>query len=210
MVLAACIVLACMVGTASAALGPDNVFVIAAGDVQDSVDLAKSYMGLRQIPSNRLCAITGIGAPPYPSACGNPKKVCDALTFAQYKDTFFPQVEACVNNSGAADDLVAFVLMRGLPRRVYGATPSKTTSSRLSLAAMLSLWRSACVGGGGTLNNCDNATAGAPMYAQRNYKPIPTWPYAYQRWLSPFYYDKSLQQLPGPIERLAVMRVQQR
>ena len=208
------------VHTANAALGPENVFVIAAGNITESMDLAKEYMNLRAIPSNRLCEITGIGGPTWPS---------DALTYAQYKDVFFPQIEACVDRSGAADELVAFVLMRGLPRRVYGATPSNTTSSRLSLAAMLSLWRSTCVGGpAGVENNCDGAVAGAPMYAQRNYNPIKTWPYAYQpvnilqqnttckqsmmvgysfllsalqffdrRWLSPFYYD-ALQQLPGP------------
>ena len=184
------VVLFCTLTTATAALGPDNIFVIAAGDDADSVNLATQYQTLRSIPANRLCTVTGIGGPTWPA---------DALSYAQYADAFFPQVEACVERSGAAAELVAFVLMRGLPRRVYGRTPSNTTASRLSLAAMLSLWRSTCVGGAGAGNNCDRAAAGAPLFAQRNYDPLRAWPHAYQRWRSPFYFDEpTIQALPGP------------
>ena len=95
-----------LAGLAQAGLGPDDVIVLYNADDPEALATAQHYADARDIPSEQLCAITGVD----PAA--------REVAFADFDSQIRTPFEACRDALPYPDDIDAIVIVRGLPYRV--------------------------------------------------------------------------------------------
>jgi len=150
---------------AAAVPGPDSVAVVANANLPESVALAERYVGARQVPPSRLCALD---LPEGPD-----------MDLPSYQEQLLEPLLACLRQADALEAVEALLLVRGVPLRLR--VPVGEEAQWASVAAALGVWRSELDDGTPVLGQppgSDSLCGGSPCTSARWTNPFREGPFA--------------------------------